>query len=158
MVEAEAAKRGEGTKPAADVGGATSLLDNLDFAVQQEQEQGEEVKRKLAEARAAGAAGNTPGAQSVAKKASALAGASKLVIKKPTATTGSRLTPVSSTRSKLILRKPSSGAGSNLLKKKPSNVASTKLRVNKLVTSNATLPPQQVHRESSQPRSASRTG
>eukprot|EP00978_Attheya_sp_CCMP212_P016547 scaffold43481_cov57-Attheya_sp.AAC.3 len=37
MVEAEAAKRGEGTKPAADVGGATSLLDNLDFAVQQGQ-------------------------------------------------------------------------------------------------------------------------
>eukprot|EP00978_Attheya_sp_CCMP212_P038361 scaffold189274_cov35-Attheya_sp.AAC.1 len=133
MVEAEAAKRGEGTKPVADVGGATSLLDNLDFAVQQEQ--GEEAKRKLAAARAAGAAGNTTGVLSVAKKANELAGASKLVIKKPTATTGSRLTPVSSTGSKLILRKPSSGAGSNLLKKKPSNVAS-KLRVNKLVTSN----------------------
>lgn len=133
MVEFEAAKRGEGTKGAADVEGATSLLDNLDFAVQQEQ--GDEAKRKLAEARAAGAAANTTGVQSVAKKANELAGASKLVIKKPTATTGSRLTPVSSTGSRLILRKPSSGAGSNLLKKKPSTVTS-KLRVNKLVTSN----------------------
>jgi hypothetical protein len=42
-------------------------LDHLDFAVQQEQ--GDEAKRKLAQARAAGAAANTRGVQSVAKKA-----------------------------------------------------------------------------------------
>ena len=93
MVEAEAAKRGEGTKAAADVERATSLLDHL--------EQGDEAKQKLAEARAAGAAANTTGVQLVAKKANELAGVSKLVIKKPTATTGSRLTPVSFTGSRL---------------------------------------------------------
>ena len=117
LVEAEAAKRGEGTITN-EVQSTGSLLDNLDLAEKKEQD--ELAKAKLAAARAASAGGV---AQSKAKLASTMPGASKLVINKPPAGGGS----------KVVLRKPSSGSlsASNMLKKKPSNVGS-KLRVNKL--------------------------
>jgi ADP-ribosylation factor GTPase-activating protein 2/3 len=116
MVEAEAAKRGEGTAQAVESTG--SLLDNLELVEKKEQD--ELAKVKLAEARA-----NATGAsvlQAKATQASSLAGASKLAVR-PSAGGGS----------KVVLRKLSSGglSASGMLKKKPSNVGS-KLRVNKL--------------------------
>lgn len=130
LVEAEAAKRGEGTSTTTarnvdvDVESTTtttSLLDNLDL--RQQQQQNAKAKAKLAAARAASSDST---AQSKAKLASAMPGASKLAVttKPPTSGGGG---------SKLVLRKPSSGnlSASKILKKKHSNVTS-KLRVNKL--------------------------
>lgn len=116
MVEAEAAKRGEGTAQAVESTG--SLLDNLELVEKKEQD--ELARVKLAEARA-----NATGAsvlQAKATQASSLEGASKLVVRAPTGG-----------GSKVMLRKLSSGglSASGMLKKKPSNVGS-KLRVNKL--------------------------
>jgi len=120
QVEAEAAKRGEGT--VSEVESTGSLLDNLDLMEKKEQDA--DAKAKLAAARAA-SAGST--AQSKAKLASAMPGASKLAVKPPSGGGGS----------KVVLRKPSSGnlSASKILKKKPSNVGS-KLRVNKLTSDN----------------------
>jgi ADP-ribosylation factor GTPase-activating protein 2/3 len=116
MVEAEAAKRGEGT--VINIESTGSLLDNLELVEKKEQD--ELAKAKLAAARANSSAAVV---QAKATKASSLTGASKLVITKPPAGGGS----------KVVLRKASSGSlsVSNILKKKPSNVGS-KLRVNKI--------------------------
>lgn len=115
MVEAEAAKRGEGT--VVNIESTGSLLDNLELVEKKEQD--ELAKAKLAAARANSSAAVV---QAKATKASSLTGASKLVITKPPAG-----------GSKVVLRKASSGSlsVSNILKKKPSNVGS-KLRVNKI--------------------------
>ena len=127
LVNAEAAKRGEGS--AADASAeetASLLLQNLDLQDQAEQDR--LAKEKLAAARAgAGVGAAAAVAQPVAKLASELPGAK-----------GKLLTPPSSGNAPtLVLRKPAGSSSSlgtkNLLKKKPSGTLGSKLRVNKIV-------------------------
>jgi ADP-ribosylation factor GTPase-activating protein 2/3 len=138
LVEAEAAKRGEGTLPAAESSGTSvnSLLENLELTERKELE--EEARAKLAAARAAGGGGTV--SQSVAKPAASMPGASRLSVPFGAAAAAGTAAAASTTTTtttnggpKIILRKPSSGSASvnNLLKRKPSKVGTT-LRVNKL--------------------------
>lgn len=116
LVEAEAAKRGEGIAPSED-DNTQQLLENLEISQKKEMEG--EARAKLAAARNGSSAGVL---KPSAKLASSMPGANKLVV-----------TPPSSGglpgASKGMLRKPASG--NFLLKKKSSNVGG-KLRVNKL--------------------------
>lgn len=115
LIEAEAAKRGEGTPPATDeVGGTNSLLANLDLADKKSMEN--EAKAKLEAARSQGSSTSGGVLQPTAKLASAMPGASRLVVPGKKSGIG-------------MLRKPTS-TSSNLLKKK-TNMGG-KLRVNKL--------------------------
>jgi hypothetical protein len=104
LVEAEACKRGEGTKK--DETATTnnnSLLNNLDILDQKNQE--EEAKQKLESARRGTAAGSSSGVlHAKTKLASAMPGASRLLVKPKTGTLGT-------------LRKPTTNGG-GLLKKK----------------------------------------
>jgi ADP-ribosylation factor GTPase-activating protein 2/3 len=126
LVNAEAAKRGEGSAADAPAEEAASLLlQNLDLQDQAEQDR--LAREKLAAARA-GAVGAAAPAQPVAKLASELPGAK-----------GKLLTPPSSGNAPtLVMRKPAGSSSSlgtkNLLKKKPSGTLGSKLRVNKIVT------------------------
>jgi ADP-ribosylation factor GTPase-activating protein 2/3 len=120
LVVAEAAKRGEGPKPSSSDSTVTaaSLLDNLSLAEQQQTEQ--EAKDKLAAARAQAA----PPVQAAAKTAAELHGKGKLITP-----------PTSGNAPKIVLRPPSN-VSKNLLKKKPSGSSiGSKLRVNKIATS-----------------------
>lgn len=115
LVQAEAAKRGEGIAEASEADKTTNILANLELADQKGQEA--EAKAKLAAARAA--SGKPAGILAPkAKPAASMPGASKL-----------------SVPSGGMLRKPksssSSSAGARLFKKKPTGGGS-KLRVNKL--------------------------
>uniref|UniRef100_A0A7S2MVQ9 Arf-GAP domain-containing protein n=1 Tax=Helicotheca tamesis TaxID=374047 RepID=A0A7S2MVQ9_9STRA len=133
LVQAEAAKRGEGIAPTENgdsVEGSSTLLENLDISMKKEQE--EDAKRKLAAARREGASSLT--AQSKAKLASTMPGATKLNVTPPTSGNLSGLSNGSKPAgggTKLLLRKPSSSS-SNLLKKKPTSSGPGKLRVSKL--------------------------
>lgn len=126
LVNAEAAKRGEGSAtdaPAEET--ASLLLQNLDLQDQAEQDR--LAKEKLAAARSGAGVGAAAVAQPVAKLASELHGAK-----------GKLLTPPSSGNAPtLVLRKPAGSSSSlgtkNLLKKKPSGTLGSKLRVNKIV-------------------------
>lgn len=117
LVEAEAAKRGDGTGVSISAGLGTDLLANLELADNTGQDQ--EARAKLAAARAAASQQAIP----QAKLASTMPGASKLVVTPPS----------SGNAPKLVLRKPagSTSSGINMLKKKP-NAGGSKLRVNKL--------------------------
>jgi ADP-ribosylation factor GTPase-activating protein 2/3 len=123
LVNAEAAKRGEGIKSSASSEStvtAASLLDNLSLAEQQQDE--EQAKERLAQARSQA----TPSVVlASAKTAAELHGKGKL------------LTPPNSGNApKIVLRAPTN-ISKNLLKKKPSSssMMGSKLRVNKIATS-----------------------
>lgn len=116
LVEAEAAKRGEGAPVADSVDQNADLLANLDLAEKAGMD--EAARAKLAATKAANAQQAVP----QAKLASSMPGASKLVVTPPS----------SGNAPKLVLRKPAGSAGGiNMLKKKP-NANANKLRVNKL--------------------------
>lgn len=116
MVDAEAAKRGEGAPVPDSVDQNGDLLANLDLAEKSGMD--EAARAKLAAAKAT----STTQAVPQAKLASSMPGASKLVVTPPS----------SGNAPKLVLRKPAGSTGGlNMLKKKPK--ASTKLGVNKLV-------------------------
>lgn len=107
LVEAEACKRGEGTKKeettTSTTTGNNSLLNNLDMVDQKNQE--EEAKQKLEAARRGTAAGSSSGVlHAKTTLASAMPGASRLLVKPKTGTLGT-------------LRKPTTNGG-GLLKKK----------------------------------------
>lgn len=115
LVEAEAAKRGEGTSTDA-VDQSLDLLGNLDLAEKAGLD--DAARAKLAAAQGA----STQQAVPQAKLASLMPGASKLVVTPPS----------SGNAPKLVLRKPAgSTGGMNMLKKKP-YAGGSKLRVNKL--------------------------
>eukprot|EP00584_Thalassiosira_punctigera_P009749 CAMPEP_0172527702 /NCGR_PEP_ID=MMETSP1067-20121228/2323_1 /TAXON_ID=265564 ORGANISM="Thalassiosira punctigera, Strain Tpunct2005C2" /NCGR_SAMPLE_ID=MMETSP1067 /ASSEMBLY_ACC=CAM_ASM_000444 /LENGTH=396 /DNA_ID=CAMNT_0013311495 /DNA_START=331 /DNA_END=1521 /DNA_ORIENTATION=+ len=143
LVEAEAAKRGEGTAAGADsVGGTSSLFDNADAIMQKNME--DEARSKLNAARANGGGPSAGVLQPKAKLASQMTGA-KGRLATP-AGTPTPTPPVSGGLStnglkkpaggpKLILRKPSSQSASSRLLKKGSSLSSTsRLRVNKIAT------------------------
>jgi hypothetical protein len=111
MVDAEAAKRGEGV--ASEETQSGDLLENLNLADQREQD-------ALAQSQLAAAkASEAPVSKAI--KASEMAGAK-----------GRLITPPSSGNApKVVLRKPASSNSLNILKKKPSG-NKTGLRVNKL--------------------------
>lgn len=116
MVDAEAAKRGEGAPVPDSVDQNGDLLANLDLAEKSGMD--EAARAKLAAAKAA----STQQAVPQAKLASSMPGASKLMVTPPS----------SGNAPKLVLRKPAGSTGGlNMLKKKPK--ASNKLSVNKLV-------------------------
>lgn len=114
LLDAEAAKRGEGAPLPDSVDQSTDLLANLDLAERAGMD--EAARAKLAAARTK----NSQQAVPQAKLASSMPGASKLVVTPPS----------SGNAPKLVLRKPAGSAG-GFMKKKPS-AASSKLRVNKL--------------------------
>jgi len=117
MVDAEAAKRGEGA-PVSDSDQNGDLLANLDLAERTGLD--DTARAKLAAARAASSQQAVP----QAKLASSMPGASKLMVTPPS----------SGNAPKLVLRKPAGSAGGlNMMKKKPK--ASTKLSVNKKLVS-----------------------
>jgi hypothetical protein len=119
LVDAEAAKRGEGPTPADDAAGDNSdLLANLELADKAEQDS--EARAKLAAARAA----SSQPATAKAQLASTLPGAKKLMVTPPS----------SGNAPKLVLRKPAGSSGSlnNMMKKKPAGAGGSKLRINKL--------------------------
>jgi ADP-ribosylation factor GTPase-activating protein 2/3 len=153
LVEAEAAKRGEGTAAAdASSSGNNNLFDNADAIMKKSME--DEARARVDAARNGGssAANNSAGVlQPSAKLASQMAGAKgKLVT--PTGTpsptpppsgglkTGGLLKPPSNSGGpKLVLRKPgSSTASSRLLKKTSTASTASKLRVNKITTPSST--------------------
>lgn len=159
LVEAEAAKRGEGTAAAAAVDASSSgnnnLFDNADAIMKKSME--DEARARVDAARNGGssAANGAAGVlQPSAKLASQMAGAKgKLVT--PTGTpsptpppsgglktgsSGGLLKPPSNSGGpKLVLRKPgSSTASSRLLKKTSTASTASKLRVNKITTPTST--------------------
>lgn len=146
LVEAEAAKRGEGTAPVGGVQGA-NVLDNADAAMKNETDA--EARAKLEAARANGSAATASSGgvlQPTAQLASSLhAGKGRLATPNATPTPtppvsgglSTSVKPATSSSStggpKLVLRKPTtSTASSRLLKKSSSLSAGSKLRVNKL--------------------------
>ncbi|CAB9509983.1 Probable ADP-ribosylation factor GTPase-activating protein AGD8 [Seminavis robusta] len=114
LIEAEAAKRGEGIASTDAVDG--NLLANLELA--EKGGQANDAHAKLAAAR------SQQTAVPQAKLASSMPGASKLVVTPPS----------SGNAPKLVLRKPAGNSGGlNMMKKKPT-AAGSKLRINKLST------------------------
>jgi len=142
LVEAEAAKRGEGVGAAAE-GGASNLLDNADAIMKKSV--ADEARTKLDAARANGGVSSAGTLQPSAKLASQMAGTrGRLVTPSgtPAATppasggllsTNGLKKPAGGPR--LVLRKPSSSTASSRLLKKGSSLSSTsRLRVNKLMS------------------------
>ncbi|KAL7580111.1 hypothetical protein ACA910_012872 [Epithemia clementina (nom. ined.)] len=145
LVDAEAAKRGEGS--GAETSASTTestpnslLLSNLEISTQAEQDA--LAREKIAQARAA----HAQPAQAKAKMASELPGASKLVTTSSAAASNNNNNADASTENvgsaaPMMLRKPASSTNNTklFLKKKSSGtLASSKLRVNKLVTPSST--------------------
>ena len=121
LVDAAAAKRGEGVDPAesaATIPVVGNLLENLELKARQEEQ--ELAQQKLAEARAGSSGASSGVLTPSAKLASAMPGASRLTVP-----------------SGGMLRKPATSSGANFLKKKPATSVN-KLRVNKLSMSNGT--------------------
>lgn len=148
LVEAEAAKRGEGSIDASSSAGG-NLFENADAAMTKSLE--EEARARVDAARSnGGAASSSAGVlQPSAKLASQMAGAKgKLVT--PTGTPsptpppsggvkGGVLKPPSSNGPKLVLRKPgTTTASSRLLKKSSTASTASRLRVNKIATPDST--------------------
>ena len=124
LVDAEAAKRGEGPPPADDAAGDNlDLLVNLELADKAAQDN--EARAKLAAARAAASQPATARAQ----LASTLPGAKRLMVTPPS----------SGNAPTLVLRKPAGSSGSlnNMMKKKPAGAGGSKLRINKLSATTA---------------------
>ena len=153
LVNAEAAKRGEGSGTVSSEEGApSSLLENADAIMKKGLD--EEARSKLEAARANGGVTSSSAGvlQPTAKLASSFAGA-KGKLNTPTVTPTptppasgglsangllAKTTATSSGGSKLVLRKPSaSSASSKLLRKTSSMSTGSKLRVNKISSSAA---------------------
>lgn len=112
LVEAAAAKRGEGAPVSESLDQNLDLLANLDLADKAGKDDAATTK----------SAAPAPEAKPTAKLASSMPGASKLVVTPPS----------SGNAPKLVLRKPAGSTGGiNMLKKKP-NASVGKLKVNKL--------------------------
>ncbi|KAL9180203.1 hypothetical protein ACHAXT_008173 [Thalassiosira profunda] len=141
LVEAEAAKRGEGTGEGADSAGG--LLDNADAVMSKTAQ--DEARAKLDAARANGAPHSAGVLQPSAKLASQMSGA-KGRLATPTSTPPvsgglkpGTLKPASAPSStggpKLVLRKPSTASASSRFMKKTSSLSTgSRLRVNKITT------------------------
>ena len=148
LVEAEAAKRGEGegSSSASTTSVPGNLLDNADAVMNKSLQ--DEARARVDAARANGAAVGVSSAgvlQPSARLASQMTGAKgKLVTPTGTPTPtppasggvkGGLLRPPSSTGPKLVLRKPAtSTASSRLLKKTSTASTASRLRVNKITT------------------------
>lgn len=138
LVEAEAAKRGEGSGVSGSSVEGASLLDNLDDAMKKQHDV--EARQKIAASRGGAGSGSAGVLHAVNRKASDLDGAKKLQVTPPNSgqfklkPPGAGASGGAGAGPKLVLRKPSSGSsmGAKMLKKKPSSGLSTKLRVNKL--------------------------
>jgi ADP-ribosylation factor GTPase-activating protein 2/3 len=119
LVNAEAAKRGEGRPGATDAETTASLLEDLEL--QEQSTMDKDARERLAAARAAAAGPAQPTAKLASQNANARG---RLTITPPT----------SGNAPQMVLIKPAgSNLTKNLLKKKPSNTGS-KLRVNKFTT------------------------
>lgn len=146
LVEAEAAKRGEGVSTGATGEGGSSVLDNADATMKRDME--DEARSKVNAARANGAGGSSAGTlQPSAKLASQMSGtrgrlSTPGVTPTPTppasgglSTNGFKKLGSSTGGPKLVLRKPSTtSASSRLLKKGSSLSTASKLRVNRITT------------------------
>ena len=139
LVELEASKRGEATTATTTNNEETPnlLLSNLEISAQSEQDA--MARQKIAQARAA----HAQPVEAKAPMASQLPGASKLVTNLSTiSSNGTKAAGNSpSTTATPLLRKPASSSNTKLFlkKKSSSSVGSSKLRINKLVTSNSSL-------------------
>lgn len=152
LVEAEAARRGEGTADNANGEAGGSLLDNADAIMKKNMD--DEARSKLEAARANGTAGGSVGVlQPSAKLASQMAGA-KGRLATPTSTPPvsgglsanglksikSSSAPTSTGGPKLVLRKPTTATASSRFMKKSSSLSTTsKLRVNKITDGDNTF-------------------
>jgi len=141
LVEAEAAKRGEGAAGGAE-GGASSLLENADATMNQGIQ--DEARSKFEAGRANGGASSAGVLQPSARLASQMSGAKGRLstptgtpIPTPPVSGGLKLNGLktSSGGPKLVLRKPSTASASFRLMKKGSSLsASSRLRVKKITT------------------------
>jgi len=147
LVDAEAAKRGDGIAAAEAANGGANILDSADAVMKKGVE--DEARNKLEAARANGAGSSAGTLQPKAMLASQMSGASGRLSTKGTpastppvsgglsmSTNGLLRKPASSSGGpKLVLRKPSNtSASSRLLKKNSSLSSASRLRVNKITT------------------------